>query len=444
MDLFKWFVQRVNEKNIRDKVFLVEASGKSIFTYGQFLEKIAEIPSDLVSVNNKPVLIFFDYSIQSLLTIFSKIRDGRQLFFLNPKKFRFGDVIRLSCGSSLIPDASGEYVSLGLADQMPPGTCWFASSGTGQEPVYWPHTVETLTWNISDYCFSLGLDQSNRVWSAFPPFSISGWKSLFFAANCGGSVVWEPYPSGIEFLNFLNLVNVSEASSLAFPPIYAELLVGFGNKIQGFFPKRVQRILCGGDYLHPKTIENFKLRYRKGMGILYGLTETAGPVAYVPEDEWSPGCIGRLFSGKYRVEQWAGGGVLSLSGGFLSPAINEAWFTTSDVVTASSNGMLFYEGRLGDRLVWQGQRLHLQALENMLLGHDAIVAARFFLDSEISTSGTSLDDKVSVEVVLKNAADRPTEKQLMQLLPEDLPKIAFHFVEKISRTDAGKIRRVSR
>ncbi len=444
--LYQWFHDRAVRQNQIDRPFLVMSDGAYI-TFGQFLERVKNNnrADGYRKLNeNFSIVVPVDYSIETLIDIFSLLKEGKSVLVTNPKQYSRNDIYHFANGNHNPIDKNiqaGRYDVVYSGSKTNIDSIWMSSSGVTKKPIYWSHNHESLGWNIDEYCDAFNLDETSFFWPAFPPHSIAFWKSIFVLANCAGRVLFNSYPIGMDAVNIFNTINNHAITSLAFPPIYAEVLIALHERGVGTFEKSLKRVLCGGDYLADKTYHEFVHRFRIKPNIIYGSTESAGVITYVNEEDWAPGNIGKMLKGNYSIEGGGSRGRLILEGGFLSKCLNGK-YTTNDIVDISQ-GYLRYIGRSNDIVTFKGQRISLIEIEEEILKNENVKAARVYVELDEKNTLVQIDSRLCLEVVLVDRNRVVDKNEILSKLNHKIEIDKILCVDKITRHSSTKIVRTS-
>lgn len=118
------------------------------------------------------------------------------------------------------------------------------------------------------------------------------------------------------------------------------------------------------------------------------------------------------------------------------------WYRTGDLVVGSPDGPLVFLGRIDHQVKIRGQRIELEAVDAVLLGHPSVTAATSFV---IGSDVTGADDEV-VAVVTPNL-DEATVDSISVHASERLPRVAVptRIVSRatLPRTSSGKVDRTA-
>lgn len=396
-EIFDWFVSSTKKPNVAQLPFIRIPANNIYLSYAEFFKEVDATAAQLEK-NKIPQIekLILDFSIDSLFKFFALLKLGKSLIILHPNRGNFN------------VDSFTKYTS--NTQQI-----FILTSGSTGQPELWPHDIKSLTAVLPKYCEKIEITSENCTWSAFPPSSISGLKSLFIAAHAGGSLIWEPYPAGLDLFRFPEKIfSLKEISALAFSPNFAEALLLVNQREPFLFPKKM-RLMCGGDVLQPQTMMNFRNNFHCGLNILYGLTETAGPITYLPADDWTPYGLGNMLVGDFKIAEMSK--QLSVKGDFLSSRVTSEWLETSDCVELSSNAQLKFLSRLNDWVVWNGEKISLLEIENYLR-----VSSDIF-DAMVLNSNNQLK-------ALVHAKESFSPQNILEIWPNNFPLPQIEIVHR--------------
>lgn len=193
----------------------------------------------------------------------------------------------------------------------------------------------------------------------------------------------------------------------------------------------------------------------------YGGTENAG-VTYIDSHDWlrHRGSVGRPICGAAHIVGEDGAelvapatGVIYFSGGVnfayhndaakTASAINErGWATYGDLGYLDADGYLYISDRRADLIVTGGVNVYPQEVENVLLGHPAVLDA-----AVIGVPDAVFGEEVKAIVQLKDAraSEDDLRTSLLAHCASRLSKIkcprTIDFVDALPRTETGKLLR---
>lgn len=223
----------------------------------------------------------------------------------------------------------------------------------------------------------------------------------------------------------------------------------------------VDFFICGGDALPDKIRAGFELIYRRKLCNGYGLTETSPLISIDLEDVSEPtNNIGKPAIGVSCSIRDAQGNKLShgeigtlwvkgdniMMGYYNAPekteeVLKDGWFCTGDSAKLDDNGKLLICGRDKDLIIHKGLNIYPQEIENIILGHMAVMFAGVIgkqdeMHGEISIAFVQLQpgksskgmDKVLRELCKKNLATYKIPRQF--IFVTDMPLTATKKVDK--------------
>lgn len=119
--------------------------------------------------------------------------------------------------------------------------------------------------------------------------------------------------------------------------------------------------------------------------------------------------------------------------------VEECFYRTGDLVTVDRAGNLLFKGRKDRQIKTRGYRVELDEVEHVLTNYRAVEEGATF--SVKNDEGTS-----SLKAVIVLKSEQPyTEKELFQYLRKHLPEyalpVSINIIQKLPRTQAGKVDR---
>jgi malonyl-CoA/methylmalonyl-CoA synthetase len=219
------------------------------------------------------------------------------------------------------------------------------------------------------------------------------------------------------------------------------------------------RLLVSGSAALPAR-EHERIERITGQRVVerYGMTETLMNTAVRADGDRRPGSVGPPLDGvELRLAQEAGdesgiGEILvrgpNLFLGYLNrpDATAEAldadgWFHTGDIATIEEDGYVRIVGRRATDLIKSGGfKIGAGEIENALLEHPAV--------AEVAVTGEpdeDLGERIVAWVVLRDAAERPTDRDLADhvarlLTPHKRPRV-IRWVDALPRNALGKVQK---
>lgn len=145
-------------------------------------------------------------------------------------------------------------------------------------------------------------------------------------------------------------------------------------------------------------MRKFTDNFHRGLGVLYGMTETAGPVAYMAPGEETPFGLGRMLKGDAQRDGPRDQKTLHLRGGFLSPQITTEWFDTGDNIVLDA-GRLTYLSRRREWLLWQGEKISLLEIENHIKKKPGVTDSLVYLSAGRLQAVVQCQDEIIFEKI---------------------------------------------
>jgi o-succinylbenzoate---CoA ligase len=263
----------------------------------------------------------------------------------------------------------------------------------------------------------LKVDPLTDKWYACLPFAHIGGLSVATRALLGG-VAFTPTSA------------IDEASLATAEKEHHTLISLVPAALGRINAARWRTILLGGSAI-PQSIPKNAIR-------TYGMTETGSGVVYdgLPLEGVSVRTVDGVIELRtptiarcYR----------SSSGTAALPLSADGWFQTGDAGTID-NGVLQVEGRIGDVIVTGGEKVWPERVENVIRNAPGVTDVGVF-----GVADPTWGHRVTAAVVASDPAHPPTLGELRDWAKQTLPPYCaptrLVFVESISRTAIGKIRR---
>lgn len=216
--------------------------------------------------------------------------------------------------------------------------------------------------------------------------------------------------------------------------------------------------VCGADALPDKIRGLFALIYNRNIANGYGMTETAPFIAVDLEDINEPtNCVGRpcaMLDVQVRDEHgnplddgetgqlWVKGPNVMM-GYYNQPeqtaqVLQNGWLSTGDLAYINHHGKLVMAGRQKDLIIFRGQNIHPQEIENVILTHPDVLRAAVIGKPDVDVG------EVPLAVVQIRAKNDKIEAELLKLCKERLAayKIPRDFIimhHDLPLTSTGKV-----
>jgi fatty-acyl-CoA synthase len=342
------------------------------------------------------------------------------------------------------------------------GAAMCYTSGTTGHPkgVVYSHRSIYLHSLASASSATLGLRPDDRALVVVPQFHANAWGIPFSAFLAGSDLIMPK-----QFLQAEPLVKMIEAERPTFagavPTIWNEVLRYAESHSSDLSSFRV--IVCGGAPVPRRLMERFDELYGVPLVQAWGMTETSplGAVAIPPtgttgEEEWSYraktgrvvfGIEARVVDGEGEVLPRDGKSVgeLEVRGPWVTAEyysepdperFHDGWLRTGDVASLDERGYIAITDRTKDVIKTGGEWVSSVDLENVLMGHPAVVEAAVvgLLDERWGERPVACVVRASEETV------GPAE--LAAFLAERVPHFwvpeQFCFLGEVPKTSVGK------
>lgn len=326
------------------------------------------------------------------------------------------------------------------------------TSGTTGKPKGVQQTYGNHWWSAIGSSLNLGLQEKDSWLCAVPLFHISGLSILMRSVIYGMPVYLMEQFDEEKANSLLQSGQITIMSVVT--AMLSRMLEALGTKT---YHPCFRCLLLGGG---PAPLPLLEKCVEKGIPIFqtYGMTETASQIATLsPEDAFKKlGSAGKaLFPAQIRIideeNQEAASnqpGEIQLKGpnitsGYLARpeanqvAFEQGWFKTGDIGYMDEEGFLYVLDRRSDLIISGGENIYPAEIEEVLLGHDAII--------EAGVTGIKDEKWGQVPCAFIAARNSVSEAELMQfcrthLAAYKVPKKIIQ-VEALPRNAANKLLR---
>lgn len=329
------------------------------------------------------------------------------------------------------------------------------TSGTTSRPKQVPLLHRNLMASARAIVAHYRLEASDVSYCAMPLFHVHGLVASAFAALLAGGVVVLPQRfSPRRLLEHLHPHAVTWFS--AGPTIHQAILERAGN-IDGGYTTSLRFIRSCSSALSPALMERVERRFSVPVLEAYGMTEASHQISSnpLPPGRRLPGSVGvptgtevRVVDAEGRDAPLRSTGEVVIRGRGVTPgylnnpdanaeAFLDGWFRTGDRGVLNGEGYLRLEGRLKEMIIRGGENISPYEVEEILLGHPAVVDAVCF-----GVPDEKYGEEVAAAVALTSGA---TSRELHNFCRERLAAFktptVIHIVDKIPRTATGKLQR---
>lgn len=305
---------------------------------------------------------------------------------------------------TLIQDASSEFDWPELDENTASALCY--TSGTTGNPrgVLYSHRSTVLHAMSCCHPDSLGLCAADAVMPVVPMFHANAWGIPYAGLISGSKLVMPGHAMDGASLHQL-LEDEQVTMTAGVPTVWIELLRHLNDN--GLKLNHLRRVLVGGSAGPRSMIERFERDYGVTFIHGWGMTEMSpigavgvlkpGMAALSQDERWDiKTCQGRPpygvdlrivdAEGRDLPHDGASAGALMVRGPWVAAAYYEdptgavafsddGWFTTGDVGTITPAGFLRLTDRLKDVIKSGGEWISSIELENIAVGHPAVLEA---------------------------------------------------------------------
>ena len=356
-----------------------------------------------------------------------------------------------------------------LDERQGAGLCY--TSGTTGRPkgVVYDHRSIVLHSMGSAMADTLDISARDTVLPVVPMFHANAWGLPFTSAMVGAKQVFPgPHLDGESLLDLYESEEVTITAGV--PTIWLDVVQQLQTDPDGWDLVDGMAMVVGGAAAPRSMIANFdefdlRVIHAWGMTELTPLGTVSnlrpvhddlsydekldvrakqGPAAPMVElravdDEgnevpWDGETVGELQArGPWVADSYA-------SGRDADKWTADGWFSTGDVVNIDENGYIQITDRLKDVIKSGGEWISSQALENAIMGHDAVAEA-----AVIAIPDEKWSERPLAVVVFKDGQSA-TGDELDELLLEQFPKWwlpeGYEVIDEIPRTATGKFQKM--
>ena len=207
--------------------------------------------------------------------------------------------------------------------------------------------------------------------------------------------------------------------------------------------------------LPEETAAAFAVKFGFELAEAYGIIEVGLPFLNAGTGARPRGAVGRALP-DYEIRVTGaddqGVGAIEICGkgmfdAYVSPwrtrreVFPDGWFRTGDIGRLDAEGRLFILGREKNVINFVGMKIFPYEVEAVIAGHEAVRECLVYGEPH-----SLYGQMPAVKIVLKDGARPPPLEDLrrycfQRLASHKVPK-TFHFVERLERTESGKIKRV--
>ena len=330
------------------------------------------------------------------------------------------------------------------------------TSGTAARPKMVPLTHRNVCLSAFNAGRVLALAPQDRLLNVLPLFHAHGLISgLLTALAAGSSVICTDGFDAIAFFGWMR--ELQPTWYTAVPTIHRALLTAAEANPDLARPSSLRVIRSASASLAPAILDGLETMFGVPVLETYGMTEAASQIAANPFERRKPGSVGRAAGPEIAIMDETGRmlapgahGEIMLRGanmcrGYCNDeaatraAFRDGWFRTGDLGYLDEDGYLFIVGRIKDVINRGGQKISPLEVEEVLLGHPAVLEAGVF-----GVPHAKLGENVAAVVVMRPGS----EAALPQLRQFARKRLAAYKVPGLIQTVAalpkgasGKVRR---
>ena len=336
------------------------------------------------------------------------------------------------------------------------------SSGTTGRPKGVQLTQANLAAGLSLYPWLLGIGPDAVVMVAMPLYHIGGggWLLAGHAVGATNVIVRDAVPSDLVAL----IPAAGITHTFLVPAVLQFMLAVPGAAAQDY--SSLQNILYGASPISEKVLTASIETFQCGFVQAYGLTESTGTVAYLPEADHQPDgpnrqrlrSVGRPIPGtEMRIadpasgrdvkqgevgEIWIKGptvmkGYWNLPDATAASIDAEGWLRSGDAGYHDADGYIYVHDRVKDMIVSGGENVYPAEVENVIMSHPQV--------ADVAVIGVPSETwgETPLAVVVRTAGSSLTEGELLAYCRERLAGFkcpsGVDWAEQLPRNPSGKI-----
>ncbi|EJN08922.1 amino acid adenylation enzyme/thioester reductase family protein [Bradyrhizobium sp. YR681] len=330
------------------------------------------------------------------------------------------------------------------------------TSGTAARPKMVPLTHRNVCLSATNAGRVLSLGPHDRLLNALPLFHAHGLISgLLTALAAGSSVICTDGFDASSFFGWMR--ELQPTWYTAVPTIHRALLTAAEANPDRARSSSLRVIRSASSSLAPAILNGLEAMFGVPVLETYGMTEAASQIAANPFELRKIGSVGRAAGPEIAIMDETGRTLASgahgeimlrgpnMSRGYYNDeaatqaAFRGGWFRTGDLGYLDADGYLFIVGRIKDVINRGGQKISPLEVEEVLLGHPAVLEAGVF-----AVPHPKLGENVAAVVVLRPNSEA-TSDQLRQFARK---RLAAYKVPSLIRSVAalpkgasGKVKR---
>ncbi|WP_454650566.1 amino acid adenylation domain-containing protein [Bradyrhizobium liaoningense] len=330
------------------------------------------------------------------------------------------------------------------------------TSGTAARPKMVPLTHRNVCLSAYNAGHVLSLTSRDRLLNVLPLFHAHGLISgLLTALAAGSSVICTEGFDSSSFFGWMR--ELQPTWYTAVPTIHRALLTAAEANPDHARSSSLRVVRSASASLAPAILRGLEATFGVPVLETYGMTEAASQIAANPFELRKVGSVGRAAGPEIAIMDETGRTLASgargeimlrgpnMSRGYYNDeaatqaAFRNGWFRTGDLGYLDADGYLFIVGRIKDVINRGGQKISPLEVEEILLGHPAVLEAGVF-----AVPHPKLGENVAAVVVLRPNSEA-TSDQLRQFARK---RLAAYKVPSLIRSVAalpkgasGKVKR---
>ncbi|WP_439373540.1 amino acid adenylation domain-containing protein [Bradyrhizobium sp. DASA03120] len=330
------------------------------------------------------------------------------------------------------------------------------TSGTAARPKMVPLTHRNVCLSAFNAGRVLSLTSHDRLLNVLPLFHAHGLISgLLTALAAGSSVICTDGFDAASFFGWMR--ELQPTWYTAVPTIHRALLTAAEANPDRVGASSLRVIRSASASLAPAILAGLEATFGVPVLETYGMTEAASQIAANPFELRKVGSVGRAAGPEIAIMDETGRTLVSgergeivlrganMTRGYYNDeaatqaAFRDGWFRTGDLGYLDADGYLFIVGRIKDVINRGGQKVSPLEVEDVLLGHPAVLEAGVF-----AVPHPKLGENVAAVVVLRPNSEASSD-QLRQFARKRLaaykvPSL-IRGVPALPKGASGKVKR---
>lgn len=378
-----------------------------------------------------------------------------------PLSLRYGEkhcqkILETISPDALITDENGEFQICTIFDsdyktpKVHPALI-MCTSGTTGTPKGIMLSEKNIIANVSDIADYFKIGTSDSILISRPLFHCAVLTGEFLCSLIKGTKITF-FSDAFDPIKIISLLKQEEITVFGATPTLLNILSDFKNKLE---PNKLKHICVSGECMDRKTGKRIAQSFpKRKIYHVYGLTEAAPRVAYLPPELFSryPDHVGlplnsislKLLTKDGKTPDAGKEGVIWIKGpnvmiGYYndkaktSETIKKGWLCTNDIGVINKAGLLKIKGRCDDIIIRSGMNIYPAEIESALKTDPRV--------KEVLVFGykTKYGTQIGVRIVGDFSSSDEVKKTCIKLLPMYQVPSLIELVDKLPKNGSGKI-----